>query len=112
MSVMGCSQEKQCIQGGGPGGPGGPGGNPGGNPGGGTDPEPESSVLDCLETSCGEQYDECLSDSTCAEILDCVGTCEDGDNDCALACGQGVFNWSLIQLSICGGQADCVDFGI
>ncbi|MFO0759248.1 MAG: hypothetical protein U0359_22340 [Byssovorax sp.] len=52
---------------------------------------PGTSVLDdcqrCLFTSCASQMNNCLSDTDCSELIQCVQQCSPGDSGCQQDCG-------------------------
>jgi hypothetical protein len=105
IELIQCGQENQCFED--DGGSGEP-----------TDPGSPSDdpVQQCLEEECGSEYQTCLNDDGCTEILVCLEQCEDGDQQCENGCMFGGGNgfggndefWALAE---CAGDEGCLEAG-
>ena len=75
--------------------------------------DPTNPLLVCAKEECGQQYQACLEDNGCANILNCIEDCPINQlESCAQGCLQGGgFSGPGIQLGICIQSNGCLDGG-
>ena len=73
----------------------------------GESPGPEG-VVACLADACPAEYESCVADEACLEVLDCISSCPPGAQDCLFECSQlGGFSMTAINLGLCGQESGC-----
>jgi hypothetical protein len=74
------------------------------------DPPAPMDVLACLGEACPSEYESCLDDEACVEVLDCIAECPPADQNCLFGCSQlGGFSMTAINVGLCGQESGCFD---
>jgi len=71
-------------------------------------------VTQCLADNCDDQYETCMDDDECVDVLACMFVCDQGDDGCLFECGQGK-GFQVYQkigaLMQCGADSGCFGEG-